>query len=144
MTDKKNKTGGSELAGLFKQLLRHPVALIVLLAQLVFMLTCTYVSGVRKSDADPLKKVGVIVFRRAMLEMPFKSAEKAFYYTLAVDPKGMVIAKPKVTFAQTPLDILRQRIRLAAVVPFSVPAALAAVVFLGLLGFCLCRVLELC
>jgi len=117
MTDKKGREGS-----IFRQLLRHPIALVVLLAQLVFMLTCTYVSGVRKSEADPAKKVAVLVSRHAMLEMPFKTAERAYYHALSLDPKGVVIANQKITYGETPLDVLRGRIRLAAVLPFSLPA----------------------
>ncbi|MEI8190946.1 MAG: hypothetical protein WCI75_14630 [candidate division NC10 bacterium] len=147
MSDKQGSARKSDASGfsdLIRQLLRHPIAVVFFAAQSIFLLSCTYMSGIPKSEvtASP-KRVAVIVFRKSILESPFSSASERHYFALSVDSKGTVVGKQEISFANTSLDTLRQRIRLAAVIPFSIPWQLAALAFFGVFAFSLLRILEI-
>jgi len=133
----------SEKQSVLGQILRHPIALILLIAQSVFLLTFSYMSGVPKTDVtSSAKRVGVIVPRKSLLEFPFSSASEKRYYALSVDGQGRVVENRSISFADTSLDALRQRIRHVAVVPFSVPWQLAAFAFFCVFAASLCCILE--
>ena len=127
----------------FKQVIRHPIALVLFIAQSVFLLSFSYMSGIPKTDVSTSpRRIGVLVPRKSILQFPFSSASERHYYALSVDAKGTVVGNRQISFADTSLDELRQRIKHVTVIPFSVPWQLAALVFFGVFAGCLWRILE--
>ena len=142
MKDKEKKQAaakGCELKESVRQILRHPLCLLLVCAQFLFCLLCVYVSGVPVS-AGSEKKTAILVRKTQIAKFPFARADKWHYIALDI-ADNIVTGKTRILYSESNIEELRGRVKFIKL-PISLPAYPLAAAFFGVFALGLGRILE--